>query len=148
MSEIFPFLQMLGTKAGWLPLWGIFGMVLIAFIKVWPQLKQQSIDERLSIKNGYIDRIKGLERDVKECRDQCDADTRQLNEHITALQEELYGLRKQHIQEQISFINAITQSVDAPQLKILLQALENGSRALDAARITPVDGPVQDKGQP
>jgi hypothetical protein len=58
-----------------------------------------------------------LRNELHECEDQC-------RREIKSLQNELWGEKRQRVAEQISFINLILNSVDAPELKTLLTTLE------------------------
>lgn len=134
------------------PIWGLFATVLIAVIKIWPTLQAQAISERLAKRDRYITRITELEAAVEECRRQCDEDQENMRVTIDGLRDEIYGLRRQHVQEQISMINSIIESVDSPVLKNLLKTLQSVQSTLPtpkaSAAMIPVNGPVEDKGQP
>ena len=94
--------------------------VAIQWLKNKPIIEQQKINERLAIKTGYTDRIKRLEEKVDSNFKQCEQEKKELHEQIGALERELIGLRRQHNQEQMSLINEIISSVDAPELKTVL----------------------------
>jgi hypothetical protein len=122
--------------AGTAPQWAILAAVLIALIKTWPLIQQQLIAAAEGRRSAYYKRIAELEAAVRKCQEECAADKDDMLQQIKGLHEELFGLRKQHIQEQISFARAILDSLgrESPQLNILLRALENGQKALDAQR--------------
>lgn len=67
--------------------------------------------------------VRKLTDRVHECEESCARETKALNE-------ELLGLRRQHVQEQISLINSIIQSVDSPLLKSLLKNMETVRNSL------------------
>jgi chromosome segregation ATPase len=116
--------------AGSVPMWGVFAMILITLIKIWPQLRQQGIDERLNIRDRYLERIKDLVADVQHCRDECDAQERRLQAEIDILKDKLNNEAWQRVQGEISLVNTLIQIVDAPQLKAILAALEKRQRTL------------------
>lgn len=96
------------------PLWGSFVLlagILARQVVPWRKL---SLDAAAQIREEMKERIDELKEQHKDC----------LND-MKALQEEMAGQRRQHLQEQISLINAIINSVDSPALKGLLKALES-----------------------
>jgi hypothetical protein len=132
-------LENVPSWAGNVPAWFLVGAVIIAFIKVYPKLREQTIQERFAIKNGYAARIKSLEQDVKneqtarkDDRDKCGKEMAVLRDVISDLEDKIIGMQRQAIQEQISLINAIISSVDTPELKALMRSLESVQVALRA----------------
>lgn len=138
---------------GTVPQWGMFITFLAAVLGVWLKFRQQNFDFSAADRKSFKESIAELERKVTECEAR-EADRIQ---EIKGLHEELFGLRKQHIQEQISFARAIIQSLgrESPQLSVLLSALENGQRALDAQKeaqkqvhqLTGVTGDTHTEGE-
>lgn len=120
------------TVLGTLPQWGMFVTLVVAVLGAWINYRRQNFDFTAAARKAYEDRIKELERKVEDCEGR-EADRTQ---EIKQLHEEMFGLRKQHIQEQISFAQAIISSLgrESPQLSMLLSALENGHRSLEAQR--------------
>lgn len=128
--QFFEQLNHLPPWTGSVPLWALFVTVLVALIKAWPKLRELTIKEKASIADRYSIRIKELAEEIRECRRLCDEqEARQLRK-IEVLQDKISGMQRQHVQEQISLINAIISSVDSPQLKGLLRALESVQVAL------------------
>jgi len=122
------------ATAGTPPQWGIFIMCLIAFLKFVLPWKQQEFDHHAT----YRKENKELMERVLKCERECE-------EHKKQLREEIFGLRKQHVQEQISFARAIIDSIpDSPHLQALLRVLENGQRSLES--VHELKGPITDKG--
>ncbi len=119
------FLNSLPDWAGTVPQWGLFAAVLIAIIQTVPKLRQQTMDKEITDMERYRLEVVGLRDELKTCEEQCAKDLRDL-------QEELWGMRKQNIAEQISLINIILNSVDAPELKAMLKVLENVRSTLSA----------------
>lgn len=150
---------------GTLPAWGTFFMVLaaitVAVVRIWPRLKELGITERQGIAQNYINRIIELKADVKECRDNCDAqearlrkeiddnrkecDAREedLKRQIDELKTKLNNEAWQRVQSEISLVNTLIQVVDAPELRVILEALQKRSSLLPAA-ITKLGGPIGD----
>lgn len=122
----------LPTWAGSVPQWGLLATIVLAFFKLWPVLRQQTIDVNNEQVKLYAETCTQLRVELNllseklfNCEDKCDKDIRKLND-------ELNGMRRQHVQEQLSLINAIIASVDAPQLKVLLTSLESVQLAMQS----------------
>lgn len=122
--------------AGTVPQWGMFILLAIAVVRVSPQWLNSLLTATQNKRASQGQRITELEEAVKFCREECDRQTEMLHK-------EIHGLRRQHIQEQISLINTIIQSVDAPQLKLFLRTLESVQRDLGEIRQL---GATDDKG--
>jgi chromosome segregation ATPase len=120
------------VAVGTIPQWGMFVTFLVAILGVWLKLRQQQFDFSSSDRKTLGDKIQRLEKKVEDC----EAREQERIGEIKELHEEIFGLRKQHIQEQISFARAIIESLgkESPQLNVLLTAMENGHRALEAQR--------------
>jgi hypothetical protein len=82
----------------------------------------------LSDATGLRKEVKDLHSELNKCEEECRAD-------IKKLQEEIWGMRKQHIAEQISLINIILKTTDAPELHGLLAVLEDVKLRLAVAAI-------------
>lgn len=82
---------------------------------------EEKKDDRLSIETIAAT----LREELKQCRESCEEADKRAKEEHARLQEEMFGLRKQHLAEQISLINVIISSVDAPELRTLLKTLES-----------------------
>lgn len=113
---------------GSLPGWGLFIVVLGYLGREWlknqPIQQKQTIEERLAIKGGYTARITELEQAIENERKNCARELSLLRDEIGDLQSTMMGMQRQHTQEQISLINAIISSIDAPELKALVKSLE------------------------
>lgn len=121
-------LEFLGLPVGTLSQLGTFGLLLIAFLSavtVWIK----GIPERLRVKNEAreIDNagIAALHKEMGEVRSELKKCEEECAREMRKLQEELWGMRRQNIAEQISLINVILNSVDAPELKAMLKVLES-----------------------
>lgn len=140
MPEWITWPQWVGTPSQVGLLLVVIGTVLIAYIKVWPVLLEARITERHKERQELRARITELEKAVEDCRRECDRQTALLQDEIGDLQETIYGMRRQHVQEQISLINAIIESVDNPVLKKMLGALESVRSNLPGVKIIPGAG--------
>jgi molecular chaperone DnaK (HSP70) len=67
--------------------------------------------------------VAGLREELHKCEDEC-------ADKIKKLHDELWGEKRQRVTEQISLINVILNSVDAPELKALMKTLESVQRSL------------------
>lgn len=103
---------------------------------------QVSGQERADIRDHYaqeVDRyfkqVVGLRDEVEKCKKDCDAREEacerkiaDINKSNDALRKEVWGEKQQRVAEQISLINVILKTVDAPELKTLMKTLENVQR--------------------
>lgn len=64
------------------------------------------------------DEMRKMRAELKECEAECDR-------RLKKIEADLWGEKKQRVAEQISFINIILQSVDAPELQTMLRTLES-----------------------
>lgn len=110
----------------------VLGTIIIAWIKVWPKLRQLTIEERASIEDRNQTRIQGLVRDVKECREECREQEVRLTEKIDMLQNKINNEALQRVQSEISLVHTLLEIVDAPQLRLILAALEKRKTLLPA----------------
>jgi hypothetical protein len=149
--------------AGSVPLWGIFFMAVIALIKAWPKLKEIGVQERQGIRDPYVKRIRELAEDVKQCRKECDeqevrlrremeekgeahrAREEELKGEIDALKNKMNNEAWQRVQSEISLVRTLIQVVDAPELRVILEALQKRS-AIMPAEVTAISGPLGDTG--
>jgi hypothetical protein len=69
------------------------------------------------------DNVASLRAELHACEDECRV-------KIDKLTEELWGEKRQRVAEQISLINVIVNSVDAPELKMLMKTMESVQRTL------------------
>lgn len=129
MGGAFAALNSMPSWAGNVPAWilvlSLLAWVVNSAIKNHPIISQQKIDDRHRIKDSYVSRIQSLERQILEDRERCDREIGLLRDEIGDLQDKIIGIQRQHVQEQISLINSIISSIDAPELKILVRSLES-----------------------
>lgn len=84
--------------------------------------------DRADARDHIAEEMGELRKNVSSLRaelHQCEEDCRQ---QIERLQKEVWGEKRQRVAEQISLINLILKSVDAPELKTLLTSLETVQR--------------------
>lgn len=125
---------------------GTFVVVLVAALRLVIPWRKQTHETQGSMIKQYAetcgmlrDEVKILSDKLFECEDKCDRDIKKLNETIN-------GIQRQHTQEQISMINAIIHSVDAPELKALLKTLQSVQVALQPNVLqTQVGNVLRDK---
>lgn len=122
--------ELLGTIPGWITSAGVITIlgIVLRYRLGWKKL---SIEEQATANADRADardhiseemvslreNIASLRKELRSCEAEC-------ADKIKALQEELWGEKRQRVAEQISFINTILKSVDAPALHTLLEALE------------------------
>jgi esterase/lipase len=136
-----------------IPGWGIFLLCTVTLIKTWPIIQKNLLDaranadqraskERDSIADYYRHEIEMLRDEVRQCRESCEKQEAALLNKIDDLNETIHGMRRQHIQEQISLISAVIQSIgaDHPLLKQLLLSFETVQRALPHGPLGNVEG--------
>lgn len=115
---------------------------------------------RLAKSNANAARIAELEKQVKQCYDECSDVKREHAESLNTLREEhneamrlmnerLLGEQRQRIQEQVSLISAIMRSVDSPDLHKVLTTLESVQTVIkpersDSQAMTASRGAVKD----
>jgi hypothetical protein len=137
MDEVTAFMSGIPSWAGSVPMWFLLATVIGTLIKTWPAIMERVEVAKARKSVAFKDRIAELEAQVKDCWEKCDARDAEATREIRGLHDEIFGLRKQHMQEQISFARAILDSLgkDSPQLSVLLKAMENGQRSLEAAHL-------------
>lgn len=108
---------------GTVPAWGMFILMVMTAIKTYPLIQKNLLDAREGRESRYGKRISELEEAVAQCQRECAEQTQKLLNEIA-------GLRRNHIQEQISLVSAIIESVDNPLLKQLLTTMQSVQRTL------------------
>lgn len=93
-----------GLPLGTIPQWLLLLIVVLGFIR-W-------------LVPWRHDEMRKLRAELKTCEEDCDRRLKQL-------EAEIWGEKRQRVAEQIAFINIILQSVDAPELKTMLNSLES-----------------------
>ena len=131
-------IELLGVQVGTIAQLGTFVTMLIGVGGLFLKFRGQTFAHTNSQVEQYETTCARLRQDVSELVDKLTACERQCAKDKQELHEELWGMRKQNLTEQISLINIIIQSVNAPELKTLLRSLESvqvslQGRALKAA---------------
>lgn len=109
---------------GTVPQWVTLAAVLIAAFKLIPELSALKLKRKSEQERGWQTECANLRQELRIQRQECEEEHRQSRAKIHELEETIYGLRRQNIQEQISLINTILRSVDSPELKGLLSMME------------------------
>lgn len=129
-------MSVLGVPLNTLAQVGTFALVLTAIIGAYVKLKDRGMSHAEVMCETLTSEVASLRKELHECEEKCRTDIRKLHE-------EIFGMRKQNIAEQISFISILLRSVDSPELQILLRSLENVQGSLREANILKEDGSVQ-----
>lgn len=103
---------------GSIPQWGLLVAVVVAVFKIIPTLRAQTIEGKQQDADTWRSECTALRAELRACEEDCDR-------RLKKLEADLWGEKRQRVTEQISFINIILQSVDAPELKTMLTALES-----------------------
>jgi hypothetical protein len=114
--------------AGSIPQWGAFVALVGILARQVVPWRKLTIESGQALRKELLDRIDELKGDHRDCQ-----------EKLNLLQQKITGMQRQHVQEQISLINAIIRSVDAPQLKAMLGTLESVQIALRAEGVSGDD---------
>lgn len=116
------------TEWNGVPIWGMLIVMIVTLIKTYPIIQRNLLEARDKREGRYSLRITELEDAVEACQKECEQHKEELRKEIRDMHETLLGQRRQHIQEQISLIAAIVESVDNPILKQLLSRLQSVQR--------------------
>jgi hypothetical protein len=121
------YLDRLPEQLGTIPQWGMFIALLALLVKQVIPWRQQTLDRDAKFCENLTKEVSDLRAELKQCEQDCTAKSK-------ALHEELFGMRRQHIQEQISLINTIMRSVDSPELLGMIKLLERVEQNLQVTR--------------
>lgn len=132
-------LEFFGIPVGSIAQVGTFALVLIALIGAYVKLKDRGMTHAEVMCGRLSINVEQLRKELHDCEENCREDIKKLNE-------ELFGMRRQNIAEQISFINVLLRSVNSPDLHILLRTLENVQGSLVQAKILTEEGEANVKG--
>lgn len=130
--------DLIGTIPQWLTFGGvatILGIVLryrLGLRKLAVEADQVKVNARqvdnadaADVRDHFAEEIQNLRAELQRCEADCDRRIGIAEARIRALDEELWGEKKQRVAEQISLINVILNTVDAPELKALLRTFES-----------------------
>lgn len=98
--------------------WALLIAFIVAVLKYGPGWHSQSFDEAEKMCKMLSNRVTELDHRLETCEKEC--------------REELLGLKANHAQEQLSFINMVIDAVAAPEFKALRSALETLQVAMRA----------------
>lgn len=129
-------LELFGIPLGTIAQVGTFGLVFIALVGAYVKLKDRGMTHAEVMCGQLTSEIGNLRRELHDCEEKCREDIKKLNE-------EIFGMRKMHIQEQISFISILLRSMDSPDLQNMLKALERVQDSLAIAKLRSEANDVQ-----
>jgi flagellar motility protein MotE (MotC chaperone) len=99
--------------------------IAVDALQVRVEAKRVENADAADVRDHLADEVKELRAELRTCEKDCDRRLGIAEARIRALDEELWGEKKQRVAEQISLINVILNSVDAPELKTLLKTFES-----------------------
>lgn len=125
--------ELLGTVPQWITATGIV-TIIVAYWRRGVALKGLQNTDSANIRDHYAREVAALRDELRICEEEC-ADRLDLaGQKIKKLDQELWGEKRQRVAEQISLINVIVASVDAPELKSILRSLESVQMAMRIER--------------
>lgn len=129
MNDALP-VVMKGMSAGAYGTWALVGLILLAGIvkaalAVWPKMKKAQLDENGLALKAWSDMSERHEREIHDCRAECDKFRKELDEErrdrrrtedelratIKAMQEEINGLHRQMIQNSHSTVQELPRLI-------------------------------------
>lgn len=131
--------EILGLQLGTIAQVGTFLAVIVALIGAYVKLKDRGMTHAEVMCGQLTSEVAKLRLELHTCEEVCRKD-------IKRLHEEIFGMRKQHIAEQISFINILIRSVDSPELQILRQTLERVQGSLQTVQVLQQDEEEKQRG--
>lgn len=123
-------IELFGFAVGSLAQLGTFVTVLVGVGTLLLKFRGQTFDHVNNQVKQYEATCSRLREDVSELIEKLTACEKQCVKDKQELHEEMWGMRKQNLTEQISLINVIMRSVDAPELQTMLRTLESVQIAL------------------
>lgn len=124
--------QAFGVELGSVAQVGTFLAVVIALIGAYVKLRDRGMTHAEVMCGQLTTEVQTLRKELHQCEEDC-------REQIKRLHEEIFGMRKQNIAEQISFINILMDSVQSPELKIFRDTLERVQISLATAKMLQQD---------
>ena len=107
---------------------GTFVMLAVACITAFVRLRGQDQSHAEKMCTTLSKELAARRDRLNRCEQECREETKKLHE-------EIFGLRKQNIAEQIALINIIIDQVDAPALQALRSTLESIAARLENDRV-------------
>lgn len=120
-------LELFGIPVGSIAQVGTFGLVFIALVGAYVKLRDRGMTHAEVMCGQLTSNVQKLREELSACEEEC-------RDQIKKLHEEIFGMRKQNIAEQISFINILMRSVDSPELQVLRSTLEKVEGSLVRVR--------------
>lgn len=125
--------ELLGTIPQWITA-GSLVTIIIAYWRRGVALKGLQNTDSANIRDHYAREVAALRDELRICEEEC-ADRLDLaDQRLKKLDKELWGEKRQRVAEQISLINVVLNSVDAPELKAILKTLESVQMAMRIER--------------
>lgn len=135
-------IEVFGVALGSAAQVGTFGILLAALIGGYVKLRDRRMTFDENMYDNLMKQYENIQSRLAKCEQDCRDETKRLND-------EIFGLRKQHVAEQIALINIIIDSVDNPALQALRSTLESIQMRLDAdknlrLRVGSVEGDAKE----
>lgn len=111
---------------------GTFAVVVVALIGAYVKLRDRGMTHAEVMCGQLTAEVEKLRLELHTCEESC-------REEIKKLHEEIFGMRRQAVSEQLSFINILLRSVDSPELKILRETLERVQMSLITVKMLQQD---------
>ena len=121
--------ELLGTIPQWITA-GSLVSIIIAYWRRGVALKGLQNTDAANIRDHYAREVASLRDELRICEEECGDRLDAAAQKIKKLDQELWGEKRQRVAEQISLINVIVASVDAPELKAILKSLESVQMAM------------------
>lgn len=122
------------TVLGTVPQWALLAAVVLGLFKLIPAIRAQSLESKQQDIEGWREEAHSLRAKLEECEEDCDR-------RLKKLEAELWGEKRQRVAEQISLVNVIIESVNAPELKAMLRTLESvQSHLMLSERVEGMEG--------
>lgn len=131
-------LEVFGFPVGTAAQVGTFGLVFVALVGAYVKLSDRGMTHAEVMCGQLTTEVNNLRKELNECEERCRTDNKRLYD-------EIFGMRKQHIAEQLSFINILIRSVDSPELQVLRTTLERVQDSLQTARILQQEQEQEEK---
>lgn len=124
-------IEIFGFPVGTISQLGTFGAIIIAVIMIYPKLKEQDQSHAERMCAALSSEVVQLRDRLLACERECQESKALAAREIKELHDQLYAMRDQRMQEQISMISAILQTVDNPELRkqlVMLESVQAGLR--------------------
>lgn len=115
LAEAFKTLTSLGT----VPQWGTFVIISLALIRMWPQMREMDYSEASKLRKE----LREMHGHLRKCEEECDI-------KCDKLQDEIYGMKAQRLQEQLAMLSAFPSQLMTPAMMEMLDRLNLQQRDL------------------